>query len=164
MVRYLNDIRQLINETGSKTVLDYGCGKGEQWDNPAYGDGRLLADVLKVKVTMYDPGVPAFDAEPEGQFDLVVCTQVLGCIPSEDIAWVAHRLRSFARKAAYVGERLADTPKKKLHAHMLGSMPYGWTHDEWAHALRPRGGARLAPLWLRTNDRRTKFSKMERLG
>lgn len=136
LVRYLPGIERLIADLGCKTLLDYGCGKGVQWQNPMESGG-FLADRLGVEVTLYDPGWPKFAAEPQGTFDIVICTQVLGSIPKQDLPWVVDRLLGFAGKALFVGERAMNNPlRKDLHAHMADEMPHGWGHEEWLELLR----------------------------
>lgn len=154
--RYLDDIRPLIEQHGVKTILDYGCGKAEVWK-------QGLAEELGVKVTLYDPGVAQYDADPVGTFDMVICTQALGSIPVDALPWVVGRLFGYARTIVYVGERLGPV-RKKLHAEMVeeGVMPHGWTHEQWRELLTEHvPNARTADGWLRTNDRRTHESKLE---
>lgn len=157
LVRYLDDIREFIRAYNVRTVLDYGCGRGVQWE-----DGTLEAG-LGVTVTKYDPGVPAFSKEPEGKFDLVICTQVLGSIPVEDLRWVIGRLYGYATGCVYVGERLGPV-RKRIHAGLAedGLMPHGWTHAQWKAALAAVD-CRSVGVVLRTNDRRTKERRMERV-
>jgi 2-polyprenyl-3-methyl-5-hydroxy-6-metoxy-1,4-benzoquinol methylase len=59
-----------------KTILDYGCGKGElkQLLEQAFPD---------VSVTNYDPGVEEFQQLPTGKFDLVIATHVLEHVEPE---------------------------------------------------------------------------------
>lgn len=136
LFRYLSALEPLAAEVEAKTLLDYGCGKGVQWERET-DNGQLLADRLGVEVTKYDPAWPPFAANPEGQFDLVVCTQVLGSIPVTDLPWVIDRLYGFARKAVLVGERIKPV-RKLVHAHMKDEMPHGWSHAQWAEVLRSR--------------------------
>jgi len=64
-------IRRLIDETGAKTLLDYGCGKAWQYH-------RKRADhELGMMPTLYDPAVKQYSHKPEGKFDGVICTDVL---------------------------------------------------------------------------------------
>lgn len=157
--RYLDDIRPLIERHGVRTLLDYGCGKAEVWK-------QGLAEELGVTVTLYDPGVRAYSADPVGQFDMVICTQALGSIPVDALPWVIERLFTYGRKVVYVGERLGPV-RKKLHAELVdeGVMPHGWTHEEWVAMLGANCHVGGLPFgWLRTNDRRTKASRLEQFA
>lgn len=148
LFRYLDDVKMLVEKYGCKTMLDYGCGKGVQYTQPL-DNGKLLAEFLGVEVTKYDPGWPEFAAEPEGKFDLVICTQALGAIPIDSLPWAIGRLYGFASKAVYVAERIRPV-KKNLHKHMAEKMPYLKPHEWWAGVLR-RSGDPVA-CWLRTKN------------
>lgn len=159
LLRYHEEIKQVIDELGCKTLLDYGCGKGRQWSEPMDESGQMLADFFGVEVTKYDPAWPEFAAEPTGKFDIVVCTQVLGSIPVADLGWAIGRLYRFARKAVFVGESLGPV-KKNVHNHMKGEMPHEWTHDQWAAVLRRKGAVKG---YLKTHDRRLRETRFEQL-
>lgn len=135
--RYIDDIKPLIDELGCKTLLDHGCGGAKCWNNPM-DDGQKLDQYLGVIPTLYDPGLPRYSREPQGKYDIVICTQVLGSIPIADLPWVVDRLYGFAGKALYVGERL-DPVRKQVHAHMKGQMPHEWSPQQWADVLRRPG-------------------------
>lgn len=155
LIRYSADVKALIEEYDCKTMLDYGCGKGRQWSEPMdlENPSPMLADFLGLKrtnITLYDPGVPKFEEEPEGKFDIVVCTQALGSIPIADLPWAVERLYGFANKCVYVAERLAAHVKKDIHHHMIDEMPHGWTREQWVEVLkRPDSDV---PGYFRTNE------------
>jgi hypothetical protein len=157
--RYHDEIKQVIDEMGCKTMLDYGCGKGRQWKIPMEETGMMLADFLGVAVTKYDPGWPEYADEPVGKFDIVICTQVLGSIPVIDLPWVIDRLYGFAEKAVFVGETLGPV-KKGVHRHMAAEMPHGWTHEQFAEAVRRRSHVRG---YLKTNNRVDRSIRFEQL-
>lgn len=158
MFRYAEDVRELIRATGATSMLDYGCGRGVQYERPME-DGRTLLEYLGLQadqVRKYDPAWPPFEAEPKGQWDVVVCTQVLGSVPVQDLPWVLDRLFMFARRAVYIAEVLTPSPRKRLHHDMAddGLMPHGWTHEEWRAQLgavwRQNPGK---TLWFRTKNK-----------
>lgn len=69
---HVDSIGLLIQETSSRTLLDFGCGKGAQ-----YFEHRIH-DVWHVPMpTLYDIGVPALSRLPPGPFDGVICTDVM---------------------------------------------------------------------------------------
>lgn len=148
LFRYVDQIKPIIERHGCKTMLDYGCGKGIQYEQPM-DSGVMIKDFLGVDITLFDPGVPEFSKEPQGKFDLVIMTQALGSVPKSGIPYVVDRLYGFATKAIYVAERLKPV-KKMLHKHMDDAMPRDWKHDDWANALR-RPNSPVA-CYLRTKD------------
>lgn len=150
--RYRQDIKEIVDRLGCRTMLDYGCGKGAQYAPDAV-DGMPFDRWLGIEVTKYDPGVPEFAAEPAGKFDLVIATQVFGAIPFSDYPYVLGRLVGYATKAVYIGERLGVEVHKKLHLSMQEKMPYGWTHEQWLAALA-RTDDSPVEVWLRTKDKR----------
>lgn len=159
LFRYAPDVQALMRDYGCKTMLDYGCGKGRQWTEPMEdGAFPMLADYFGLReedIFKYDPGLPQFSREPSGKWDIVVCTQVLGSVPIQDLPWVVDRLYGFANKVVYVAERLTQKVKKQHHAHMAGEMPHGWSHTQWADVIRRQGPV---PGYLRTSER---YEKLE---
>ncbi|MEY4331387.1 MAG: hypothetical protein RLZZ196_125 [Bacteroidota bacterium] len=120
---YHLQIRFLMDKYNAKTVLDYGCGKGRQYQNlvpyglpndqitePMTFTTRINAE----SVHCYDPCVPEFDKEPIGQkFDAVICTQVLGSIPDVDIAWIKDKFMNYATKFVFIGLHSPTAPVKR---------------------------------------------------
>ena len=119
---YHNQIRVLMDKYNAKTVLDYGCGKGRQYENMvSYGlphdrvtepmtfQTRINAE----SVYKFDPCVEGFDSEPLGQkFDAVICTQVLGGIPDADMPWLRDKLMNYATKFVFIGLHSVEKPPK----------------------------------------------------
>lgn len=125
-------IKEIIDRLGCKTVLDYGCGKGQQYEWVIPSTGQTIEQFWGVEVTKYDPAWPPFAKEPEGKFDLVICTQMLGAIPVADREWVIDRLYGLAAKAIYVSERLGEARKSIGDNGLRAS---DWTAEDWANAL-----------------------------
>lgn len=126
-------LTELIRAEGIESCLDYGCGKGEQyrWVDPS--DGKTLEEAWGFEVAKFDPAWPPYADEPEGQFDLVLCTHTLGSIPIKDHDWVIPRLIGHARKVLYVAEKIGPI-KKGVHGAREG-MVQGWSRLAWATAL-----------------------------
>lgn len=103
-------IGDLINQTGSLTVLDYGCGQGRQYTDLKYHEA------WKVDMpTLYDPGVERYKNKPQGRFDCVVCVDVLEHIPEPLIRQVITEICDYADKFVFLviaqflaGELLPD--------------------------------------------------------
>jgi len=115
-----------VTRYNAKTILDYGCGKGLQYQEPLpYGmlSGEAMPEnqwqtfdqYLGVTVYRYDPCVSAFETPPppDAKFDGVICTQVLNSIPDADMPWVRHTLESHAAKFCFIGLNFQRSAKSK---------------------------------------------------
>ena len=104
---HIHRIRQLITSTRAANLLDYGCGKGFQYDPlgaPAHGlqAGDSLMDFWDVdNIHLYDPCHPPFDTLPTGRFDGVISTDVLEHCPEEDLPWILDEIFAFAKKFVF---------------------------------------------------------------
>lgn len=127
-------IKELIAAHGCKTLLDYGCGKGWQYEMIDRKLQMPLATYWGVEVTKYDPAWPPFSAEPKGQFDIVICTHVLGSVPVLDLPWVIDRLYARTGKVLFVGERIGPIKKKVLRDPAACAI--GWSAAQWVAALQ----------------------------
>lgn len=100
-------IKEIIKLTESKTLLDYGSGKGVVYSNSedvkfkGYKPPQTLLSYWRVRVTCYDPCYPPFSKLPKGKFDGVVCVDVLEHCPEEDLEWIIDELFKFANKFVY---------------------------------------------------------------
>ena len=100
-------IKRLIETTGAARILDYGSGKGLQYDAVPYsaeGEGQWdgIIDYWGVdEVVCFDPAYPPYSRLPEGRFDGVVCTDVLEHCPEEDIGWIVAEIFAFATRFVY---------------------------------------------------------------
>ena len=107
LVAHVGKIREIVDEFGAKTLLDYGCGKAL-----AYGRSYGLPDgsqVLGLKdlwhlddIRLYDPGYEPYSALPEGTYDGVICTDVLEHVPEEDVRWILGEMFAYANKFLYL--------------------------------------------------------------
>jgi hypothetical protein len=127
-------IKEIIDRLGVETVLDYGCGKGQQYEWIIPSTGQTIEQLWGVEVVKYDPAYPPFAKKPprDVRFDLVICTQVLGAIPVSDLSWVIDELFDYSMKAIYVSERLGSARKKIGHDTLR---PTDWTIEQWCEAL-----------------------------
>lgn len=118
VIKYKNQIHDLVTKFEAKTILDYGCGKGLQYIDllPYHSEDVLQTfdQYLNVEVYKYDPCVEQFkETPPKGtKFDGVICTQVLGSIPDQDLPWVAQSLKSYTNKFCFVGLNFQKPGKK----------------------------------------------------
>lgn len=110
-------IKRLIELTQAETILDYGSGKGKQYDPIPFvikgeGEWPSIIEYWDIsEVTCYDPSYAPFSKLPEGKFDGVICTDVLEHCPEEDIHWIVNELFEYANK--FVFANVACYPARK---------------------------------------------------
>jgi hypothetical protein len=101
--RQASRIKKLIQRSGARTILDYGAGKGRQYlpagimENGVVRWNSMQEYWGVGSIRCYDPGHAPFSSLPEGQFDGVVCTDVLEHCPEEDLPWIVGELFGYAR-------------------------------------------------------------------
>lgn len=109
-------IKRLIDLTESDKILDYGSGKGKQYETPLIDLGgvekELVVDYWDVmSVDCYDPGYEEFSTLPTEKYDGVISTDMLEHCPEEDVQWVVDEMFSFAEKFLFAN--VACYPAKK---------------------------------------------------
>ena len=139
-------IKRLIKVTGAGTILDYGSGKGQQYRPLPFTDetGSVHVGIPAwwgVQVQCYDPAYPPFSARPQGQFDGVICTDVLEHCPEDDMPWILEEIFAYATR--FVFANVACFPARKRlpngqNAHCTVRPPKWWRAlIEAAHAKHP---------------------------
>jgi len=114
--KHLHQIRSLLRATQSRTLLDYGSGKGVKYearDITVKGErAKSVQDYWGLdSITCFDPGYPPFAAVPQGTFDAVICIDVLEHIPDLDLPWMLEEQFRFARKVVFAN--IASYPASK---------------------------------------------------
>lgn len=100
-------IRKMINKTDAKTLLDYGSGRGDQYEPP-----NTLHAVWGVpKPFIYDPAFSTHDVLPVGTFDGVLCSDVLEHVPEQELDELIITLFNYAEK--FVWASVCCRPAKK---------------------------------------------------
>lgn len=156
-------IRDLIARTGSRTLLDYGSGKGEAYQQKdiELGNGETspsLKDYWKLEsIRCYDPGYEPFSQLPTDSFDAVICNDVLEHITEPDLPWVLDELFGYARK--FVFANVACYPAKKhlpngQNAHCTVREPDWWRGLIHAVAMRHTDVSYQLQLSTRTGPRK----------
>lgn len=92
-------IRQGLEITGSKTILDYGCGKATQYTIDKVHEECFFG----ILPELYDPGVKEFSKLPKDKFDAVISTDVLEHIEEDDLDATLKQIFSKANKFVYLG-------------------------------------------------------------
>lgn len=132
--RWLQHIRSLVELTKSKTILDYGSGKGQQYKTDVRVGHQTIAPSIQSlwrveEITCYDPGVPQISTIPDCTFDGVIATDVLEHVPEDDVFWVVNEL--FAHAAKFVFASIpcylaAATLPDGRNAHITLRSPHWW--------------------------------------
>ena len=126
-------IGRLINETGSKSILDYGCGKGWQYKK------RNIHKEWGVNFPYcYDPGVQEYATLAARVFDGVICSDVIEHIPPDYVETVLQDIFDHAGKFVFMS--VATEAARKIlpdgrNVH-LTVMPEAWWRD-LIETLRP---------------------------
>ena len=143
-------IGSLIAGTDSRSLLDYGSGKGEAYQQkdielPDGSRAASLQDYWKLEsIRCYDPGYAPFSQLPDERFDGVICIDVLEHITEPDLPWVLDELFSYARR--FVFANIACYPAKKFlpngkNAHCTVRDPLPNTTFKWRSSIiRSRPG------------------------
>lgn len=131
--KHTENVNNLIASIEAKTILDYGCGKG------------ILKHAIKDTITdeimyiEYDPGIPGKDTRPAGQYDLVICLDVMEHIEPhqlqavmEHLKLVIGKLGFFVISNRYAKGRLIDGQ----NAHLIVEGPSWWWNVFLAHFQR----------------------------
>ena len=93
---HIEALQDLIHRHQPATMLDYGSGKGAQ-----YTEWKVQENWGGLVPTCYDPGVPEHSEKPAGQFDGVICTDVIEHVPPEAVEAVYQEAIAYARKFAF---------------------------------------------------------------
>ena len=135
--KYVDEIASIVKGTDTRTILDYGCGRGRQ-----YIDDKMH-EAWGIMPTLFDPGVAGLDDLPVGQFDGVICTGVLEHIPRGELPTAFSNLAGYARKWCFIAIGIALAHRRLpdgTNAHVTVKPP-----DWWQQKLEPvfNGGVEL---------------------
>jgi hypothetical protein len=119
--KYAQIIVDLVVSTKSRSVLDYGCGKG------------YLAKALPFPIWEYDPCVPGKDEQPRPA-EIVACLDVLEHIEEDKIGPVLEDLARCVKKTGYFIIHTGPSTKTLedgRNAHIL-QKPKEWWEEQLA--------------------------------
>lgn len=126
----------LIRETGARTILDYGCGKGNHIQTKVKKEERepILAEIWKEKLGVdlhgYDPACSRFNKLPKGPFDGVISFDTLEHIAEEDLPWVIEEMFSLAQFLVVARVACFSSSKRfagtKINMHATIQPPKWW--------------------------------------
>lgn len=118
----LKQTEKYIKKYNPESIIDYGCGKG--------GVTLALQEAYPtMRVQGYDPGNPNYTTKPEGQFDMLVSTDVLEHIEPVFLENVLRHMDGLFTKVAFF--IIATSPAKKFlpdgrNAHLIVENPGWW--------------------------------------
>jgi SAM-dependent methyltransferase len=150
LLRHIEPVKRLVEQTGARTVLDYGCGKGHQYrPMEILLDGRHVADGIAEywdvdEVRCYDAGYAPYRELPAGSFDGVISTDVLEHCPEEDLAWIVSEIFAFARRFVFLN--VACFPANK-HLPDGSNAHITVRPAQWWNALVSEAGAAKDLAW-----------------
>ena len=135
LISQAGNIRGIIEVLSSKTILDYGSGKGRMHERQEIEgpDGIRHHNTKSFwgveSITCYDPCYAPFDTLPKGKFDGVISTDVLEHCPREDLPWIIDEIFSFADEFVYMN--VACFPAIRVlpngeNAHCTVESPEWW--------------------------------------
>lgn len=109
-------IKRLVERTKARTILDYGSGKGQQYQQQVqHKSGDLWPSVMDYwdidEIVCYDPCYLPFSTLPSGKFDGVISTDVLEHCPEEDMPWIVNEIFGYASR--FVFANIAAYPAQK---------------------------------------------------
>ena len=130
---FAQPIELLIRMYGARTLLDFGAGKGKQYELPLTVEDQVYPSVRAywhgVDICCYEPALGATPLAEDARFDGVVSTDVLEHIAESDVPWVLNELFSRARYFVFASiacfEAMALLPDGS-NAHCTVHDPAWW--------------------------------------
>lgn len=140
VLQHESSIRSFAEALQAKTLLDFGCGRGDAYLAPYFMHRRLGVD--DAGLTLYDPAFPGRDVVPQGQFDLVICSDVVEHVPAIEVDEFVTALFKHARAGVWAS--VCCRPAKKafedgMNMHVT-IKPYRWWSAKFAAAAAERPG------------------------
>jgi hypothetical protein len=150
-------IKLLIERIAADTILDYGCGKGLQYEPREIIDdtGKVWPSVIACwgvsEVARYDPCYEPFSKLPQDTYDGVICTDVLEHCPEQDLPWIINELFSYS--TGFVFANVACYPASKRlpngeNAHCT-IQPVEWWIDLVGKIARAHPGI-VVEFWVQS--------------
>lgn len=144
-------IKRLIEQTKARTVLDYGSGKGKQYEPRLIKDesGNQWPSIIDYwdvdEIACYDPSYEPYSTLPDGRFDGVISTDVLEHCPEQDMPWIIDEIFGYATR--FVFANVAAYPARKRlpngeNAHCT-IKPDKW----WDDLFRQSGARHPGIVW-----------------
>lgn len=137
-------IGELLKQTQSNSILDYGCGKakGYQVGSIQLPDGAVISGLAAYwgieDIEFYDPAYKPFSEIPSRNFEAVISTDVLEHCPELDVDWILDEIFQLSTKFVFC--TLALYPAKKnlpdgTNAHTT-IKSVGWWVDKFENVAK----------------------------
>ncbi len=114
-----------VQRHGALTLLDYGCGQGQQYDRYKVHEWWGVP-----RPALYDPAVARYAAMPRGPFDGVICSDVLEHVPRDELDTVLADCFGPARKFVFLSICCRAARKSLpngMNCHVTVEKPEWWT-------------------------------------
>lgn len=122
---HVETIAELVKRHGAASLLDYGCGKGFQYL------ARRVHEPWGILPHCYDVGVGPLSVKPTGQFDGVLCCDMLEHVDEDDLSETLHDIFGFAKLFVFFGVSVVPSKKPPLpdgrNLHLTIQPPSWWT-------------------------------------
>lgn len=132
LIYVVDMIKWLLKITQSKTLLDYGAGKGQLYELKQFGpnkDQDLKTYWNIDDYYLYDPAYEPLAKLPDHTFDAVICVDVLEHCSALDIPWILEEIFFYARKLVFLAIACYPASKKlpdNKNAHNTVQPPEWW--------------------------------------
>jgi hypothetical protein len=143
-------VAELIGRLAPRSILDYGAGKRALRE--ALGDEVLAGRKLRE----YDPAIEQIAKPPGGEFDLVVCIDVLEHIEPGCLDEVLNHITSKTGRAAFLTVHTGPagkTLKDGRNAHLIQEPLLWWTEQMSRRMDIVETGVVKTTAWLLCNRR-----------
>lgn len=140
LAEYKHNVFNLIKENNVKNILDYGCGKAK-FHSILFNNKKVPGSPMGIDITPYDPAVPEFANKPTGQYDLVLCVDVMEHVQEDKVEEVLKDIFTFSNRVFLTITCYAATQTlvNGKNAHYTIKEP-----DWWKEKLKPYDGSYIS--------------------
>ena len=166
-IPYAPIIKKIINKNNLSSLLDYGCGKGEFYENKFTLDNNDYPSFRKfwgINIDLYDPCYKKHNVLiKEKTYDIVICIDVLEHIPQEDIDVVLEQISLLSKKYIFLNvgcyEAAALLPNGE-NAHINIQEPKWW-YDKMLKIINNRKNLKIICNCTIVNNGKLKVFPLE---
>ena len=140
LAEYKYDVWTIIKERKVTKILDYGCGKGKFHDL-LFNNKNTPGSPMGISIAKYDPAYIPYSVKPKGDFELVLCTDVMEHVQEDKVDEVLKDLFDsgpyiFLTITCYAATQILLNGK---NAHYTIKPP-----EWWKEKLKPYDGKYIA--------------------